>query len=134
MRSPRSVQSCPTARLLFRAVQHVVPAFNVLPGPRPTDPFLSRHSVPWAMPTLRLTLVRANKLASHAKGSHADPYVKVCVGGETVEKSEKIKDDLNPVWNETFTLKAPLQGLLSAPSTSSAQLHICRIAQSKPAC
>lgn len=34
----------------------------------------------------------------------SDPYVKFKVGGKLVHKSKTVYKDLNPTWDETFTL------------------------------
>ncbi len=45
-------------------------------------------------------VAKDNMMGGMVKGK-SDPYVKIQVGGETF-KSQVIKENLNPVWNEMY--------------------------------
>lgn len=53
---------------------------------------------------LRVHLRRGVDLVARDKGGTSDPYVKFKVGGRLLYKSKTIYRELNPVWDESFTL------------------------------
>nr|CAD7199382.1 unnamed protein product [Timema douglasi] len=53
---------------------------------------------------LRVHLRRGIDLVARDKGGTSDPYVKFKMGGRLLYKSRTIYRDLNPVWEETFTI------------------------------
>ncbi|XP_033608246.1 multiple C2 and transmembrane domain-containing protein isoform X2 [Cryptotermes secundus] len=53
---------------------------------------------------LRVHLRRGVNLVARDKGGTSDPYVKFKVGGQLLYKSKTIYRDLNPIWDESFTL------------------------------
>ena len=53
---------------------------------------------------LRVHLRRGRNLVAMDKGGTSDPYVKFKAAGRLLHKSRTIQRDLNPVWDETFTL------------------------------
>lgn len=48
-------------------------------------------------------LVAKDKVMGLVKGK-SDPYVKICIGGKTF-KSDVIKGNLNPTWNEMYEVQ-----------------------------
>ncbi|XP_077295551.1 multiple C2 domain and transmembrane region protein [Arctopsyche grandis] len=53
---------------------------------------------------LRIHLKRGQNLVAMDKNGTSDPYVKFKVGGRLLYKSRTIYRDLNPVWDESFTV------------------------------
>ncbi|KAJ1530562.1 hypothetical protein ONE63_005448 [Megalurothrips usitatus] len=53
---------------------------------------------------LRVHLKRGKDLVARDKSGTSDPYVKFKVGGRLMHKSKTISRDLNPVWDESFTV------------------------------
>ncbi|ENN78073.1 hypothetical protein YQE_05227, partial [Dendroctonus ponderosae] len=53
---------------------------------------------------LRIYLRRGHGLVAMDKNGLSDPYVKFKVGGRLIYKSRTIYRDLNPVWDESFTV------------------------------
>ncbi|XP_071053382.1 multiple C2 and transmembrane domain-containing protein isoform X3 [Onthophagus taurus] len=53
---------------------------------------------------LRIHLRRGHGLVAMDKNGTSDPYVKFKVGGRLVYKSRTVYRDLNPVWDESFTV------------------------------
>ncbi|KAL0278275.1 UNVERIFIED_CONTAM: hypothetical protein PYX00_000132 [Menopon gallinae] len=53
---------------------------------------------------LRVHLKRGVDLVARDKGGTSDPYVKFKVGSRLLYKSKTIYRDLNPVWDESFTI------------------------------
>ncbi|XP_044263295.1 multiple C2 and transmembrane domain-containing protein isoform X2 [Tribolium madens] len=53
---------------------------------------------------LRIHLRRGNGLVAMDKNGLSDPYVKFKVGGRLIYKSRTVYRDLNPTWDESFTV------------------------------
>ncbi|XP_044740729.1 multiple C2 and transmembrane domain-containing protein isoform X2 [Chrysoperla carnea] len=53
---------------------------------------------------LRVHLRRGNNLAAMDKNGTSDPYVKFKLGGRLVYKSRTVYRELNPLWDESFTI------------------------------
>ncbi|KAL1493655.1 hypothetical protein ABEB36_009354 [Hypothenemus hampei] len=53
---------------------------------------------------LRIFLRRGHGLVAMDKNGLSDPYVKFKIGGRLVYKSRTIYRDLNPIWDESFTV------------------------------
>ncbi|CAG9762330.1 unnamed protein product [Ceutorhynchus assimilis] len=53
---------------------------------------------------LRIYLRRGHGLVAMDKNGLSDPYVKFKIGGRLIYKSRTIYRDLNPVWDESFTV------------------------------
>ncbi|VVC87851.1 unnamed protein product, partial [Leptidea sinapis] len=53
---------------------------------------------------LRIHLRRGQNLVAMDKNGTSDPYVKFKVGGRLLHKSRIVYRDLNPVWDECFTV------------------------------
>ncbi|KAI8423758.1 hypothetical protein MSG28_012782 [Choristoneura fumiferana] len=53
---------------------------------------------------LRVHLKRGQNLVAMDKNGTSDPYVKFKVGGRLLHKSKIVYRDLNPVWDECFTV------------------------------
>lgn len=56
------------------------------------------------MPNLRIRLIEARNLQNKDSGSLSDPYVIFSVGKERA-KSFVVKNSMNPLWNQSFTLR-----------------------------
>lgn len=53
---------------------------------------------------LRIHLISGHNLRAMDKSGTSDPYVKFKMNGRLLHKSKTIYRDLNPVWDETFTV------------------------------
>jgi len=53
---------------------------------------------------LKVTLIEAKGLKAVDRGATSDPYVKVRQGKNDIFKTATIKKNLNPQWNESFTV------------------------------
>ncbi|KAJ6643284.1 Multiple C2 and transmembrane domain-containing protein [Pseudolycoriella hygida] len=53
---------------------------------------------------LKIHLIEGQNLAAMDKNGLSDPYVKFKMGGRLLHKSKTLHRDLNPVWDETFTV------------------------------
>lgn len=53
---------------------------------------------------LRIHLVSGHNLLAMDKNGSSDPYVKFKMNGRLLHKSKTVHKDLNPVWDETFTV------------------------------
>ncbi|CAG4966061.1 unnamed protein product [Colias eurytheme] len=53
---------------------------------------------------LRIHLKRGQNLVAMDKNGTSDPYIKFKVGGRLLHKSRIVYRDLNPVWDECFTV------------------------------
>lgn len=56
------------------------------------------------MSNLPLSLTRLNKKVLLCSSGTSDPYVKFKLDGKTIYKSKVILKNLNPKWNESFSL------------------------------
>ncbi|XP_037928504.1 multiple C2 and transmembrane domain-containing protein-like isoform X1 [Teleopsis dalmanni] len=63
---------------------------------------------------LRVHLKSGNDLVAMDKNGLSDPYVKFKVGGRLLHKSRTIHRDLNPIWDEVFTvpIEDPFQSII----------------------
>lgn len=53
---------------------------------------------------LKIHLIEGQNLVAMDKNGTSDPYVKFKMGGRLLHKSKTLHRDLNPVWDETFTV------------------------------
>lgn len=53
---------------------------------------------------LRIHLISGHNLRAMDKNGTSDPYVKFKMNGRLLHKSKTIYRDLNPIWDETFTV------------------------------
>eukprot|EP01113_Clastostelium_recurvatum_P001394 TRINITY_DN10573_c1_g1_i4.p1 TRINITY_DN10573_c1_g1~~TRINITY_DN10573_c1_g1_i4.p1 ORF type:complete len:185 (+),score=44.95 TRINITY_DN10573_c1_g1_i4:38-556(+) len=56
-------------------------------------------------PSLRIRLISAKNLFPADINGYSDPYVRIVQGEEKLWKSSVIQKNLNPVWEETATVK-----------------------------
>ncbi|XP_053276855.1 multiple C2 and transmembrane domain-containing protein 1 isoform X1 [Pleuronectes platessa] len=73
----------------------IVGPSNAEPPPRPPSP---------AMYQVDIVLKKGNNLAIRDRTGTSDPYVKFKIAGKEVFRSKTIHKNLNPVWDERFTL------------------------------
>ncbi|XP_076123859.1 uncharacterized protein esyt1b [Alosa pseudoharengus] len=88
--------------VISKGVVKVSPAVELRPQKATPDPSFGREGV------LRIHLMEAQNLVAKDKvmglgKGNSDPYVKIHIGGTTF-KSQVIKKNLNPTWNEMYEL------------------------------
>ncbi|XP_072160586.1 multiple C2 and transmembrane domain-containing protein isoform X2 [Bemisia tabaci] len=97
-------------RFLPRQLTHPS-STTVEPLPLPSDPLISESQRKketvlrqYSFFQLRVHLRRGKDLVARDKSGTSDPYVKFKVNGRLMYKSKTIYRDLNPQWDESFTL------------------------------
>ncbi|EEB15778.1 conserved hypothetical protein [Pediculus humanus corporis] len=99
--SNKLLLNAPTSTSLpFENALPTLPLFMTSSECRKRESILRQHS----FFQLRVHLKRGVDLIARDKGGTSDPYVKFKVGGRLLYKSKTIYRDLNPYWDETFTI------------------------------
>ncbi|KAK6643695.1 hypothetical protein RUM43_005205 [Polyplax serrata] len=96
----RSVPSSSPLLSMGKTILPALPVFTVADDTKKNESCLRQHS----FFQLRVHLKRGVDLIARDKGGTSDPYVKFKVGGRLLYKSKTLYRDLNPIWDETFTI------------------------------